>query len=149
MLERDRLISKKISKTNAVTSQIGRKMPEAAIHVGPSDYVEWLEDRKFCHIRLEGCGFGDSPISCEIKLEVWDSPNSAGVVIDAIRCAKLALDRGIGGALIGPSSYFMKSPPMQFSDHKARQLTEAFIQNRDTAEPKTEEEEESSPDSAY
>ncbi len=130
MLERDRLISKKISKTNAVTSQIGRKMPEASIHVGPSDYVEWLEDRKFCHIRLEGCGFGDSPISCEIKLEVWDSPNSAGVVIDAIRCAKLALDRKIGGPLIGPSSYFMKSPPVQFTDSEARRLTEDFIHNR-------------------
>ncbi len=131
MLERDRLISKKISKTNAVTSQIGRKMPESSIHVGPSDYVEWLEDRKFCHIRLEGCGFGDSPISCEIKLEVWDSPNSAGVVIDAIRCAKLALDRGIGGPLIGPAGYFMKSPPVQFTDDEARRLTEDFIHNNE------------------
>jgi len=127
MLERERLVSKKISKTNAVTSQIGRELPEASVHVGPSDYVAWLEDRKICHIRLEGCGFGDSPLSCEIKLEVWDSPNSAGVVIDAIRCAKLALDRKIGGALIGPSAYYMKSPPVQFTDEKARHLTEEFI----------------------
>jgi myo-inositol-1-phosphate synthase len=134
MLERDRLISKKISKTNAVTSQIGRKIPEASVHVGPSDYVEWLEDRKFCHIRLEGCGFGESPISCEVKLEVWDSPNSAGVVIDAIRCAKLALDRQVAGALIGPSSYFMKSPPMQFTDEEARRLTERFIGSDQSAD---------------
>jgi myo-inositol-1-phosphate synthase len=134
MLERERLVSKKISKTNSVTSQIGREIPEASIHVGPSDYVEWLEDRKFCHIRLEGCGFGDSPVSCEVKLEVWDSPNSAGVVIDAIRCAKLALDRKIGGALIGPSGYFMKSPPMQFTDEEARRLTEEFINNHNVME---------------
>jgi myo-inositol-1-phosphate synthase len=132
MLERDRLISKKVSKTRAVTSQIGRKISEASVHVGPSDYVEWLEDRKFCHIRLEGTGFGDSPISCEVKLEVWDSPNSAGVVIDAIRCAKLALDRKIAGALIGPSSYFMKSPPIQFADEEARCLTEEFIRNQES-----------------
>jgi myo-inositol-1-phosphate synthase len=134
MLERERLVSKKISKTNSVTSQIGREIPEASVHVGPSDYVEWLEDRKFCHIRLEGCGFGDSPVSCEVKLEVWDSPNSAGVVIDAIRCAKLALDRKIGGALIGPSGYFMKSPPMQFTDEEARRLTEEFINNHNVME---------------
>jgi myo-inositol-1-phosphate synthase len=134
MLERERLVSKKISKTNSVTSQIGREIPEASIHVGPSAYVEWLEDRKFCHIRLKGCGFGDSPVSCEVKLEVWDSPNSAGVVIDAIRCAKLALDRKIGGALIGPSGYFMKSPPMQFTDEEARRLTEEFINNHNVME---------------
>jgi len=134
MLERERLVSKKISKTNAVTSQIGREIPEASVHVGPSDYVEWLEDRKVCHIRLEGCGFGDSPISCEIKLEVWDSPNSAGVVIDAIRCAKLALDRKIAGALIGPSGYYMKSPPVQFTDEEARRLTAEFIDKHNVME---------------
>lgn len=127
MLERDRLVSKKISKTQAVTSQLGQPLEERNVHVGPSDYVPWLEDRKFCHIRMEGTGFGGVPMQCEVKLEVWDSPNSAGVVIDAIRCAKLALDRGIGGALNGPSSYFMKSPPIQFTDDEARELVEAFI----------------------
>ncbi len=127
MLERERLASKKISKTQAVTSQLGHPMPAKDVHVGPSDYVPWLEDRKFCHIRMEGTSFGDVPISCEVKLEVWDSPNSAGVVIDAIRCAKIALDRGIGGALNGPSSYYMKSPPLQFTDDEARELVEAFI----------------------
>jgi myo-inositol-1-phosphate synthase len=127
MLERDRLVSKKISKTQAVTSQLGHPMEEKDVHVGPSDYVPWLADRKFCHIRMEGTGFGNVPMQCEVKLEVWDSPNSAGVVIDAIRCAKLALDRGIGGALNGPSSYFMKSPPIQFTDDEARELVEAFI----------------------
>ena len=127
MLERERLASKKISKTQAVTSQLGHPMPAKDVHVGPSDYVPWLEDRKFCHIRMEGTTFGDVPISCEVKLEVWDSPNSAGVVIDAIRCAKIALDRGIGGALNGPSSYYMKSPPLQFTDDEARELVEAFI----------------------
>jgi myo-inositol-1-phosphate synthase len=127
MLERERLASKKISKTQAVTSQLGHPMPARDVHVGPSDYVPWLEDRKFCHIRMEGTTFGNVPISCEVKLEVWDSPNSAGVVIDAIRCAKIALDRGIGGALNGPSSYYMKSPPLQFTDDEARELVEAFI----------------------
>jgi myo-inositol-1-phosphate synthase len=127
MLERERLVSKKISKTQAVTSQLGHPMREQDVHVGPSDYVPWLDDRKFCYIRMEGTTFGDVPINCELKLEVWDSPNSAGVVIDAIRCAKIALDRGIGGALNGPSSYYMKSPPLQFTDDEARELVEAFI----------------------
>jgi myo-inositol-1-phosphate synthase len=127
MLERDRLESKKISKTQAVTSQLGHELPAGDVHVGPSDHVPWLTDRKFCHIRLEGTGFGEVPLTCELKLEVWDSPNSAGVVIDAVRCAKLALDRGQGGALYGPSSYFMKSPPQQFTDAEARRRTEAFI----------------------
>ena len=127
MLERSRLESKKLSKTRAVTSQLGEELPAGDVHVGPSDHVPWLTDRKWAHIRVEGTGFGDSPMSCEVKLEVWDSPNSAGVVIDAVRCAKLALDRGIGGALTGPSSYFMKSPPEQFDDHEAQARTEAFI----------------------
>jgi myo-inositol-1-phosphate synthase len=131
MLERDRLESKKISKTNAVTSQLGYALPGENVHVGPSDYVPWLQDRKWCYIRMEGTTFGNVPLNCELKLEVWDSPNSAGVVIDAVRCAKLALDRGIGGALIGPSSYFMKSPPQQFSDHEARARTESFIRNEE------------------
>lgn len=127
MLERDRLESKKISKTNAVTSQLGHELPAGDVHVGPSDHVPWLTDRKFCHIRLEGTGFGDVPLNVELKLEVWDSPNSAGVVIDAVRCAKLARDRGLGGALYGPSGYFMKSPPQQYTDFEARRRTEAFI----------------------
>ncbi|MFL6538727.1 MAG: inositol-3-phosphate synthase [Chthoniobacterales bacterium] len=127
MLERERLESKKISKTNAVTSQLGHAMPAENVHVGPSDYVPWLTDRKWCYIRMEGTTFGNVPLNCEVKLEVWDSPNSAGVVIDAIRCAKLALDRKIGGALIGPSSYFMKSPPFQFTDDEAREKTQRFI----------------------
>ncbi len=127
MLERERLESKKISKTNAVTSQLDYKIPEEDIHVGPSDYVPWLLDRKFCHIRMEGRTFGDVPLLVEAKLEVWDSPNSAGVVIDAIRCCKLALDRGISGALVGPSSYFMKSPPVQYTDSEAQRLTAEFI----------------------
>ncbi|MGE0372617.1 MAG: inositol-3-phosphate synthase [Gammaproteobacteria bacterium] len=127
MLERERLESKKLSKTRAVTSQMQETLAPDDIHVGPSDLVPWLTDRKWAHIRVEGTSFGNVPLSCELKLEVWDSPNSAGVVIDAIRCAKLALDRGIGGALIGPSSYFMKSPPQQFTDHEARERTEAFI----------------------
>jgi myo-inositol-1-phosphate synthase len=127
MLERERLESKKQSKTQAVTSQLGQPLPHDDIHVGPSDYVPWLKDRKWCYIRLEGTTFGNVPLNCEVKLEVWDSPNSAGVVIDAVRCAKLALDRGLSGALIGPSSYFMKSPPQQFTDHEARARTEAFI----------------------
>ncbi|MDB6057474.1 MAG: Myo-inositol-phosphate synthase [Verrucomicrobiales bacterium] len=127
MLERERLESKKISKTNAVTSQLGHAMPANNVHVGPSDYVPWLADRKWCYIKMEGTTFGNVPLHCEVKLEVWDSPNSAGVVIDAVRCAKLALDRGIGGSLMGPSSYFMKSPPVQFTDNEARQKVEEFI----------------------
>jgi myo-inositol-1-phosphate synthase len=135
MLERERLDSKKISKTNAVTSQLGHPIPGDNVHVGPSDYVPWLEDRKWCYIRMEGTTFGNVPLNCELKLEVWDSPNSAGVVIDAVRCAKLALDRGIGGALVGPASYFMKSPPTQFTDYEARLRTEAFIRGEDTNKP--------------
>lgn len=127
MLERSRLESKKISKTNAVTSQLPYDLGEGNVHVGPSDYVPWLTDRKWCHIRMEGRAFGNVPLQLELKLEVWDSPNSAGVMIDAVRCAKLALDRGIGGPLIAPSSYFMKSPPQQFTDDEARELTEAYI----------------------
>ena len=127
MLERERLESKKISKTNAVTSQLDYELSPDDIHVGPSDYVPWLLDRKFCHIRMEGRTFGDVPLNLELKLEVWDSPNSAGVVIDAIRCCKLALDKGIKGPLTGPASYFMKSPPIQYSDDEARRLTEEFI----------------------
>jgi myo-inositol-1-phosphate synthase len=127
MLERDRLESKKLSKTRAVTSQLPEPLEPGMAHVGPSDYVPWLTDRKWCYIRMEGTTFGNVPLSCELKLEVWDSPNSAGVVIDAVRCAKLALDRGIGGALTGPCSYFMKSPPEQFTDHEAQRRTEAFI----------------------
>jgi len=127
MLERERLESKKISKTNAVTSQLDYKIDPDNIHVGPSDYVPWLNDRKFCHIRMEGRTFGDVPLNVEMKLEVWDSPNSAGVVVDAIRCCKLAMDRGIGGTLIGPSAYFMKSPPIQYTDDEARIMAEEFI----------------------
>ena len=127
MLERERLSSKKLSKTRAVTSQLAETLPDAAVHVGPSDHVPWLTDRKWAYIRIEGTTFGNVPLNCEVKLEVWDSPNSAGVVIDAVRCAKLALDRGIGGALVGPSSYFMKSPPQQFTDDEARVLTDRFI----------------------
>jgi myo-inositol-1-phosphate synthase len=134
MLERERLESKKISKTQAVTSQMnGNRLDPENIHVGPSDYVPWLADRKWCYIRMEGTTFGNVPLNCELKLEVWDSPNSAGVVIDAVRCAKLALDRGIGGALISPSSYFMKSPPQQFTDDEARRRMEAFIRDKEIA----------------
>jgi myo-inositol-1-phosphate synthase len=129
MLERERLESKKISKTNAVTSQLDHPIAADNVHVGPSDYIPWLTDRKWCYIRMEGTTFGNVPLNCEVKLEVWDSPNSAGVVIDAVRCAKLALDRGIGGPLVGPASYFMKTPPQQFTDHEARELAEAFIRN--------------------
>ncbi len=135
MLERERLMSKKISKTSAVTSQLSQKLPEGDIHIGPSDYVPWLQDRKWCYIRMEGTGFGEVPMNLEAKLEVWDSPNSAGVVIDAIRCCKLALDRGISGALTGPSAYFMKSPPKQFTDEQARILTEEYIQGSNGASP--------------
>ena len=127
MLERERLESKKISKTNAVTSQLDYDLSSDNIHVGPSDYVPWLADRKFCYIKMEGRTFGDVPLNLELKMEVWDSPNSAGVVIDAIRCCKLALDRGLSGTIVGPSAYFMKSPPIQYSDEEARLRTEAFI----------------------
>ncbi len=131
MLERERLDSKKISKTNAVTSQLGEPMAPEDVHVGPSDYVPWLKDRKWCHIHMEGTTFGNVPLKCEVKLEVWDSPNSAGVVIDAVRCIKLALDRGLAGALEGPSSYFMKSPPRQYTDNEALELTEVFIHDEE------------------
>jgi myo-inositol-1-phosphate synthase len=127
MLERERLESKKISKTGSVTSQLDVPLAPGDIHVGPSDHVPWLQDRKWAYIRLEGTTFGGVPLNAELKLEVWDSPNSAGVVIDAMRCAKLALDRGIGGALEGPSSYFMKTPPRQFTDAQARERTLRFI----------------------
>jgi myo-inositol-1-phosphate synthase len=131
MLERERLEFKKISKANAVTSQLDYEMSSDDVHVGPSDYVPWLEDRKFCYIRMEGTTFGNVPLSCELKLEVWDSPNSAGVVIDAVRCLKLALDRGIGGALTSASSYLMKSPPQQFTDSEAHEKMEAFIRGEE------------------
>jgi myo-inositol-1-phosphate synthase len=127
MLERERLASKKESKTNAVTSILTEPMAKEDVHIGPSDYVPWLKDRKWAHIRLEGQGFGDVPMSMELKLEVWDSPNSAGIVIDAVRMAKLAIDRGISGTLEGPSAYFMKSPPAQHPDDVARELAEAFV----------------------
>jgi myo-inositol-1-phosphate synthase len=127
MLERDRLESKKISKTQAVTSQIEHApLPEDDVHIGPSDHVPWLADRKWAYIRMEGRNFGDVPLNLELKLEVWDSPNSAGVIIDAVRCAKVALDRGIGGPLLGPSAYFMKSPPVQYHDDEAQRLVEEF-----------------------
>ncbi|HEY4114744.1 MAG TPA: inositol-3-phosphate synthase, partial [Rhizomicrobium sp.] len=134
MLERERLQSKKISKTRAVNSQLDIPLAPENIHIGPSDHIPWLADRKNAYIRLEGTAFGGVPLSLELKLEVWDSPNSAGVVIDAVRCAKLALDRRIGGALIGPSSYFMKSPPQQFTDDEARQRTLEFIDGRSRTE---------------
>jgi myo-inositol-1-phosphate synthase len=127
MLERERLISKKISKTQAVTSQLDVPLDEDDVHVGPSDFVPWLADRKWAHIRLEGTTFGGVPLNVELKLEVWDSPNSAGIVIDAVRCAKLGLDRGLAGPLLGPSSYFMKSPPEQYTDNEARERTLRFI----------------------
>jgi myo-inositol-1-phosphate synthase len=127
MLERSRLTSKKISKTQSVQSQLDVPLDKDSIHIGPSDHVPWLEDRKWAMIRLEGRNFGDVPISIEMKLEVWDSPNSAGVIIDALRCAKVAKDRGLGGPLIGPSAYFMKSPPVQFTDDMAREMVEGFI----------------------
>ncbi len=127
MLERERLTSKKISKTGAVTSQLDQEIDPERIHVGPSDHVPWLKDRKWCHIRMEGRLFGDAPINLELKLEVWDSPNSAGVVVDAIRCARLAMDRGQAGAVYGPSAYFMKSPPIQYTDDAARDMVDSFI----------------------
>ena len=128
MLERKRLTSKKISKTQSVTSQITAGIDAEDIHIGPSDHVPWLRDRKWAYIRIEGREFGDIPVNMELKLEVWDSPNSAGVVIDAVRCAKVALDRGIGGPLLAPSAYFMKSPPVQYADSEGRELLEAFIE---------------------
>ncbi|MEO8106461.1 MAG: inositol-3-phosphate synthase [Actinomycetes bacterium] len=127
MLERERLESKKISKTQAVTSQLKHDLGKDNVHIGPSDYVAWLDDRKWAFVRLEGRAFGDVPLSLEYKLEVWDSPNSAGVIIDAVRCAKIALDRGIGGPILSASSYFMKSPPVQYYDDEARDAVEAFI----------------------
>ncbi len=127
MLERERLESKKISKTGAVTSMLPYKLPETDIHVGPSDYVPWLTDRKWCYVRMEGTTFGDVPLNLEAKLEVWDSPNSAGVIIDALRCVKIGLDRGLSGPLYGPASYFMKTPPRQFKDDICREMVEAFI----------------------
>jgi myo-inositol-1-phosphate synthase len=134
MLERERLQSKKISKTNAVKSMLDYDIGADNIHIGPSDYVPWLEDRKYCYIKMEGSGFGGVPINLELKLEVWDSPNSAGVVIDAIRCSKLALDRGVGGTLVGPSAYFMKSPPIQYPDDMARDLLEGYIENMENGD---------------
>ncbi|MFH1104473.1 MAG: inositol-3-phosphate synthase [Actinomycetota bacterium] len=131
MLERERLESKKISKTQAVTSQLDNALASDDIHIGPSDYVPWLTDRKWAYIRIEAKAFGDVPLSAELKLEVWDSPNSAGVVIDAVRCIKLALDRGIGGPLLAPASYFMKSPPVQFRDGDAHAYVEAFAAGDD------------------
>ncbi len=127
MLERERLESKKISKTGAVTSQLPYKLPAESVHVGPSDYVPWLTDRKWCYIRMEGTTFGDVPLNLELKLEVWDSPNSAGVVMDAVRCAKLALDRELAGPIYAPSAYFMKTPPKQYTDDEARHMVEDFI----------------------
>jgi len=126
MLERSRLESKKISKTQSVTSQIEQGIESDNVHIGPSDHVPWLDDRKWAYIRLEGRNFGDVPLNIELKLEVWDSPNSAGVIIDAVRCCKIALDRGVGGPLAGPSAYFMKSPAVQFHDEEARELVERF-----------------------
>ena len=126
MLERERLQSKKVSKTQSVTSQVERGIDADDVHIGPSDHVSWLDDRKWAYIRLEGRNFGDVPLNVELKLEVWDSPNSAGVIIDAIRCVKLALDRGLGGPLVGPSAYFMKSPPVQYHDDVAHDMVEAF-----------------------
>ena len=127
MLERERLVSKKVSKTQSVQSQMRKSLDKSNIHIGPSDYVPWLEDRKWAQIRLESQGFGDVPLNIELKLEVWDSPNSAGIVIDAVRCAKIAKDRGVAGPIIGPSAYFMKSPPVQFSDEGAHEMVEEFI----------------------
>lgn len=134
MLERERLESKKISKTGAVTSMLPYKLDADNVHVGPSDYVPWLTDRKWCYVRMEGTTFGEVPLNLEAKLEVWDSPNSAGVIIDAVRCAKLGLDRGLAGPLIAPASYFMKTPPRQFKDDLCREMTEAYIKGEDKKE---------------
>ena len=133
MLDRDRLESKKISKTDAVTSQIDYGLAEDDIHVGPSDFVPWLTDRKWAYIRMEGTTFGNAPLNLELKLEVWDSPNSAGVVIDAVRCCKLALDRGLSGAIEAPSAYFVKSPPVQHTDDQAREMVEEFVRTQTTS----------------
>ena len=130
MLERDRLESKKISKTNSVTSQLDHDMGEKNVHIGPSDYIPWLDDRKWAYVRLEGRAFGNVPLNLEYKLEVWDSPNSAGVIIDALRCAKIGLDRKVGGALLSPSSYFMKTPPVQYTDEQAHNKVEDFISGK-------------------
>jgi myo-inositol-1-phosphate synthase len=130
MLERDRLESKKISKTNSVTSQLDHDMGAKNVHIGPSDYIPWLDDRKWAYVRLEGRAFGDVPLNLEYKLEVWDSPNSAGVIIDALRCAKIGLDRKVGGALLSPSSYFMKTPPVQYTDEQAHTKVEEFISGK-------------------
>jgi myo-inositol-1-phosphate synthase len=127
MLERNRLVSKKISKTQSVTSQVPHEMAKSDVHIGPSDHVPWLDDRKWAYIRLEGRSFGDAPLNAELKLEVWDSPNSAGVIIDAVRAAKIAMDRKIGGPILSASSYFMKSPPVQYADHEAHAAVEGFI----------------------
>ena len=135
MLERERLESKRISKTDAVTSQLDYDIGSDNIHIGPSDYVPWLADRKFCYMKMEGRTFGDVPLNVEVKMEVWDSPNSAGVVIDAIRCCKLALERGLSGTIVAPSAYFMKSPPIQYSDDEARLRTEAFIAGKKQESP--------------
>ena len=135
MLERERLESKKISKTQAVTSQIeNNPLPADDVHIGPSDHVPWLADRKWAYIRMEGRNFGDVPLNLELKLEVWDSPNSAGVIIDAIRCAKLALDRKLGGPLVGPSAYFMKSPPVQYHDDVAKEMVDEFAAGIDAGD---------------
>ena len=139
MLERDRLESKKISKTNAVTSQLPYDLGAGNVHVGPSDYVPWLTDRKWCHIRMEGRAFGDVPLQMEVKLEVWDSPNSAGVIIDALRCVKLAMDRGLSGPIVPASAYFMKSPPQQFTDDVARRMVEEFIATDSAEQPSLDE----------
>jgi myo-inositol-1-phosphate synthase len=133
MLERSRLKSKKISKTQSVTSQIDQGISDHDVHIGPSDHVPWLEDRKWAYIRLEGRNFGDVPLNVELKLEVWDSPNSAGVIIDALRCCKVAQDRGIGGPLTGPCAYFMKSPPVQYRDEQAREMVDEFSNPTDRA----------------
>jgi myo-inositol-1-phosphate synthase len=130
MLQEERLSSKRVSKTDAVVSQLDYDIGGEHVHIGPSDYVPWLTDRKWCYISMKGSAFGDVPLNLELKLEVWDSPNSAGIVIDALRCCKLALDRGISGSLIGPSAYFMKSPPIQYSDSEAREMVESFIAGR-------------------
>jgi myo-inositol-1-phosphate synthase len=130
MLERERLSSKKRSKTQAVTSLFGTPLPAGNVHIGPSDYVFWLLDRKVAYVRLEGRVFGDAPVTVEVRLEVWDSPNAAGVAVDAIRCVKLAMDRGVGGVLYSPSAYLMKSPPVQYPDHVARQMIEEFIEGK-------------------
>lgn len=135
MLQRERLESKKISKTDAVRSQLDYALDPDNIYIGPSDYVPWLTDRKFCYLKMEGRTFGDVPLNLELKLEVWDSPNSAGVVIDAMRCCKLARDRGLSGTVVGPSAYFMKSPPIQYSDEEARVRTEAFIAGQEQESP--------------